>query len=178
MANRAASYARLREEITESDAQDPNRNPQTLPYLDAVIREGLRLSMANPTRLPRTVPPSGFTFTSPATNKSYYFPPGTQIGCQIHTLHLNAAVFPEPHTFNPSRWLKDVTPEMQRDWIPFGLGARQCIARNLATQELFLMVRALVREDVLKGAKAVGDEVRILEWFNSKVVEERVELEW
>ena len=67
---------------------------------------------------------------------------------------------------------------MQRDWIPFGLGPRQCIARNLATQELFLAVRAIAREGVLEGAKAVVKRIEILEWFNSRVKGERMELVW
>lgn len=31
-------------------------------------------------------------------------------------------------------------------------------------------------EDILRGAKPVGDKVDILEWLNSKTVEERVDL--
>lgn len=67
---------------------------------------------------------------------------------------------------------------MQRDFIPFGLGSRQCIARNLATMELLLATRAIAREDVLQGAKPVGEEIRLLEWFNSSVVGEKVEVVW
>lgn len=67
---------------------------------------------------------------------------------------------------------------MQRDWIPFGLGARQCIARNLATVELFLAVRAIARHNVLEGAEAVGDTIEMLEWFNSKIKGEKIELVW
>lgn len=133
--------------------------------------------MANPTRLPRTVPSQGFDFTD-RSGKVYHFPPGTQIGVQIYTLHINPKVFPDPFAFKPERWLDSPTPEMQRDWIPFGLGQRQCIARNLATQELFLAVRALVRGDVLAGARVVSDKIELLEWFNSKVIGERIELVW
>ena len=67
---------------------------------------------------------------------------------------------------------------MQRDYIPFGLGTRQCIARNLATVELFLAVRSIARHDVLKGAKALGEKIEILEWFNSKVKGESIQIVW
>lgn len=67
---------------------------------------------------------------------------------------------------------------MQRDWIPFGLGARQCIARNLATTELLLATRAVVRENVLEGAETVVDRLEYLEWFNSKIIGEKIELVW
>lgn len=167
----------MRQEVTKSNVEDPKRSPQGLPYLDAVIREGLRLAMANPTRLPRTVPPRGFDFTD-STGKTYRFPAGTQIGAQILTLHTNPKVFPEPSAFNPERWLDNATPEMQQSFIPFSLGQRQCIARNLAMEELFLAVRAIAREDVLAGARAVSDKIEIMEWFNSKVIGERIDLVW
>ena len=133
--------------------------------------------MANPTRLPRVVPPQGFDFTT-RDGQHFDIPAGTLVGLQILTLHFNPDVYPDPHAFKPDRWLHDPTPEMQRDWIPFGLGPRQCIARNLATQELFLAVRAIAREGVLEGAKAVGKRIEILEWFNSRVKGERMELVW
>ncbi|KAF2090847.1 cytochrome P450 4A10 [Saccharata proteae CBS 121410] len=159
-------YNRLREEVLAS----PDADPQTLPYLTCVIKETLRISMANPTRLPRVVPPSGWTFAST------YFPPGTVVGMQPHTLHFKPEVFPSPFDFIPERW-EDPIPEMTRDHIPFGLGSRQCIARNLATAELFWTVREIAIRGVLEGAKP-PDEVRILEWFNSKVVGEKIELTW
>ncbi|KAI7543290.1 cytochrome P450 oxidoreductase [Hortaea werneckii] len=176
LAKQPAVYQKLRQEIQEADAKDPNSNPQTLPYLDAVVREGLRISMANPTRLPRIVPPQGFNFLA-SNGETYFLPPGTQVGIQIYTLHFNANVFPDPYAFKPERWL-DATPEMQRDWIPFGLGQRQCIARNLATMELFLAMRAFAREDILAGAQAVGESIELMQWFNSKVVGEKIELVW
>lgn len=73
---------------------------------------------------------------------------------------------------------ENATLEMQRDFIPFGLGARQCIARNLAMAELTLAGRAMVEEGVLEGAKPVGEEVEIVEWFNSHVIGEKIELVW
>nr|POE63170.1 cytodhrome p450 monooxygenase [Quercus suber] len=146
-------------------------------YLHAVVREALRLSMANPTRFPRVVPPTGWTFTSPATQQTYNLPPGTLVGLQPYTLHHNPAVFPDPFAFRPSRWLDGAaTSDMHRDMIPFGLGARMCIARNLAMEELLLATRSLATEDVLRGAEAIGDRIEIIEWFNSKVVGEKVEL--
>lgn len=67
---------------------------------------------------------------------------------------------------------------MQRDAIPFGLGQRQCIARNLAQFELQLATRAIAREGLLEGVRALGDKIEIKEWFNSVIVGEKVELVW
>ncbi|WPH03761.1 cytochrome P450 oxidoreductase [Acrodontium crateriforme] len=169
-------HKRLRDEIAEAEANDPNYLITTLRYLDAVVREGLRLSMANPTRFPREVPPQGWNFTA-FNGQQFHFPAKTVVGVQPFTLHLNPEVFPEPLLFKPERWL-DATPEMQRDWIPFGQGARQCIARNLATAELLYATRAVVRDGVLEGAKPAKDEIERIQWFNSRVVGDKIELIW
>ncbi|KAF2764461.1 cytochrome P450 [Teratosphaeria nubilosa] len=173
-------YRTLRDEVLAADAQDPTGtyHPLTLPYLTATLRETLRTSLANPTRFPRVVPPQGLAFYSPQAQKPFFIPPFTTVGLQPHTLHFNPAVYPEPRKFDPERWLRAPSAEMQRDFFPFGVGARQCIARNLAMMELALAARALARSGVLVGAEAVGEEVEILEWFNSRVRSGRVELVW
>jgi cytochrome P450 len=144
---------------------------QSLPYLRGVIREGLRLSMANPSRLPRVVPAPGWTF------KGIVLPTGTIVSCTPFELHLNPEVFDEPHEFRPERWEKP-SYEMSRDAIWFGLRTRQCIARNLATTELFCAVQRLVEEDVLRGAVCCRTKIQILEWFNSRVKGGKIELIW
>ena len=168
-------YKSLRDEILTANPSFDDL--QSLPLLRNVIKEGLRISMANPSRLPRVVPgPQGWTFHS-TTNTTTYFPPGTVVSCTPHSLHFNPSVFADAHTFRPERWTQP-TEEMLRDAIPFGLGLRQCIARNLATVELFCAVERVVRADVLAGATTANDSIDILEWFNSKVVGERIDLVW
>jgi cytochrome P450 len=162
-------YELLRKELAESKPTDDE--VQALPYLRGVIKEGLRISMANPSRLPRVVPLGGWTF------KDTYFPPGTEVSCTPYDLHFNPNVFEDPFSFKPERWL-DATDEMNRDAIPFGLGPRQCIARNLATMELYCAVQRLVEQDVLEGANCCSEKIEILEWFNSRVTDERIELVW
>lgn len=130
------------------------------------------MGMSTPTRIPRVVPQCGWSFAS------YYLPEGTMVGCQPHTLHFNPAVFPEPFAFKPERWLHSPTAEMQRDWIPFSLGARGCLAKNLAQTELQLAIREVARQDVLKGATSLCEDVEVYEWFNSGLVGGKLELLW
>lgn len=197
------SYAKVKTEVLQAKKDNPDYDPSTLPYLRACLKETLRLSMANPTRLPRVVPEGGwvytpsadFSFTSQQQKqqgtasqsskrmqpKPYFLPAGTLVSLQIHTLHHNPAVFPDPYAFRPERWL-DSPPgqleNMARDHIPFGLGSRQCIARNLAMMELNTTCAAMLESEVLDGAKCVGERIEILEWFNSKVRGERIEIEF
>lgn len=56
-------------------------------------------------------------------------------------VHLDPQSFgPDAAVFNPSRWIEGsggITPEeMQRYWIPFGHGSRQCIGKNVAMMEV------------------------------------------
>lgn len=162
-------YRAAREEILQANPAFDDL--QSLPRLRNVIKEGLRISMANPSRLPRMVPAQGWTF------KSTFLAAGTVVSCTPHSLHFNPAVFPDPYAFNPDRW-DHATDEMLRDSIPFGLGLRQCIARNLATVELFCAVERVLRADVLGRARTTNHRIHILEWFNSKVVGERIDLVW
>jgi cytochrome P450 len=80
-------YTRLKEEIGNDvtlgcDAQDV----QALPYLNAVVKEGLRISMANPTRLPHAVPAGGWTF------KDTYFPADSIVGCSAYEASFDSTI--------------------------------------------------------------------------------------
>lgn len=133
MAKQDSRYSRARAEVQEKATS--NVDPQSLPYLNGVVREDLRLSMANRVSFPRVVPPKGLSF------QGYEIPSGTNVGVASRELHFISGSFPEPIKFRPERWLH-ATPEMHRDWVPFGKGARGCIARNLALTELVHCDRA------------------------------------
>ncbi|KAL8669354.1 MAG: hypothetical protein Q9168_006046 [Polycauliona sp. 1 TL-2023] len=162
-------YSRLRKEVQDNAASQADI--QTLPYLTGVVKEGLRLSYGLAIRLPRVVPKQGWTFDG------YYLPKGTNVGISAFQLHRNAKVFPEPQKFLPERW-SEATAEMNRDWVPFGTGARSCIARNLALTELFIATEKVAASDVLRGAKTTVDQLDIYEWFNSRVRGDRIEIVW
>lgn len=136
------------------------------------MKEGLRLSRANPTQLRRIVSAGGLQVQGLP-----FIPAGSSVGLSAYTLHFNSEVFPNPRDFVPERWLEP-SEKMLRDSIPFGLGTRQCIARTLATAVLYWGVQEMVRRDVLRGARVVRKEIEILEWFNSRVKEGKIELVW
>ncbi|KAI2617740.1 cytochrome P450 [Hypoxylon sp. NC1633] len=161
-------YKRARKEVIGNSDLDP----QSLPYLSGIVKESLRLSMANPTRLPRVVPKGGLHVPGLPSIHA-----GTIVGAGAYTLHLNPDVFPQPHEFMPERWLEP-TPEMLRDSFSFGQGPRQCIARNLASAMLLWVTETLVRSDVLRGAKPAKDSVEYFQWFNSVVCDGKIELFW
>ncbi|KAL3421023.1 Pisatin demethylase 15 [Phlyctema vagabunda] len=169
LANDAEKYRTLKTEVDNNAVTGAEL--QSLPYLNGAIKEALRLSMAISCRLPRLTPPEGWTYGE------YHIPANTRVGVAAFELHLNPKVFPSPHEFLPERWLK-ATTEMHRDWLPFGKGARSCIARNLALQEMFVATECIVKSNILESAKPVEKKIEIHEWFNCSVKGEKIELIW
>lgn len=98
-----------------------------LPYLDAVIHEGLRWRAPVPMTLFRVVPPEG------AVLDGFAIPAGTTVGCQAYSLHRTEDVFPDPDRFDPERWLtKDpqkLSARKAHFW-PFSSGGRMCLGNQ------------------------------------------------
>lgn len=134
-----------------------------LPYLQACIREALRLATGVCSRLPRSNKSSPTTYTTPS-GKEHVFPPGTVISMSILDLHYNAAIFTDPGAFNPSRWL-DIDAEklqqMERAYAPFGRGTRQCVGLELAKEEITLMAGNLFHRFELELYETTARDVSI-----------------
>jgi cytochrome P450 len=157
-------------------------DPETVPYLRAVVKEGLRLGMANPTRLTRLVPPSNTLSVG-----GYIIPSGTVVGCAAYTLHHDPDIFPNPFEFDPERWLDSghdtdlMRPNMERNMMPFGIGLRACIGKNLALRQLYETISAVCRADMgdlLEGARMKQERIEMIEWFNGEIKGHHLDVEW
>jgi hypothetical protein len=93
-----------------------------LPYLDAVIKETLRLYAPLPASEPRSLP-------IPTTIDGYKVPANTTVSMSPYSLHRNPDVFKDPLTFNPDRWFGDAKDlvEMKKWFWAFSSGGRMCI---------------------------------------------------
>ncbi|TVY82835.1 Versicolorin B desaturase [Lachnellula suecica] len=130
---------------------------QDLPYLEAVLNEGLRICNPIPGGLPRVVPEGGDTFCG------VYLPGGTRLAVRTFAVNRSKRLFANPDTFVPERWLqKGQRPsEYDGDHLsaskPFSVGFHSCLGRPLAWVELRLVVtRLLWAFDLSVDA---GDEV-------------------
>jgi cytochrome P450 len=109
-----------------------------LPYLSAVISEGLRMAGSVSGRLARS------NGTAPILYNTIALAPGTVVSMTIRDLHTNPTIYPEPVTFNPERWMD--ANDRKRLGVyhgPFGRGSRSCIGKDLAMVELYLAVANL-----------------------------------
>ncbi|KAK2748149.1 hypothetical protein FQN57_001274 [Myotisia sp. PD_48] len=103
-----------------------------LPFLDALIRETLRVYAAASAPQPRLTPASKQVMIH-----GYVIPGGVTVSSSAYTLHRNPAVFPNPLDWSPTRWLradKQQLEEMNRWYWPFGSGGRMCLGSHFAIQ--------------------------------------------
>ncbi|EAT91553.1 hypothetical protein SNOG_00058 [Parastagonospora nodorum SN15] len=73
-----------------------------------------------------------------------HFPASTVVGVPMYAIHHNPAYFPDPFTFDPSRWIESSTtsPEAitvaRKAFNPFSIGTRGCSGKRLAYMQLKL----------------------------------------
>ncbi|KAH7108667.1 cytochrome P450 [Dendryphion nanum] len=123
----------------------------TLPYLDACIKEGLRMHPVVGHIFERVVPSTGLTLSSGVS-----LPPGTIVGVNPWILHRNTDVFgDDAESFRPERWLRGEgegegefearLKRMKDADLTFGMGNRTCLGRPLGLVEIYKLVATLFR---------------------------------
>ena len=122
------SKAGISSPITDAEARN-------LPYLQAVIKEGLRIWPPVVGLMAKEVPPQGDVVNG------LFVPGGTSIGYCAFGIFRNKEIFGEDaDVFRPERWL-DSSPEKIKEQeltleIIFAFGRYQCLGRNVALMEL------------------------------------------
>ncbi|ROT35954.1 cytochrome P450 3A13 [Sodiomyces alkalinus F11] len=117
-------------------ADDAHTGFDNLPFLDAVVQEGLRCFPPIPMSLPRRVPADGRTIDG------YDIPGSTVVSCQPFSVHRVHDVFPDPDTFNPERWCEaEGDAERKRVMFAFSNGGRGCVGKHLALVEMKTLLR-------------------------------------
>lgn len=109
-----------------------------LPYLDAVVRETLRL-----------YPPAwvfGREVVSSFEVGGYTLTPGVQVLCSPYTLHRDPRFFDQPEQFDPTRWLDPKRTPPRYAYVPFGAGPRVCIGLHFAKLEAMLVLATCLQQ--------------------------------
>jgi cytochrome P450 len=105
------------------------------PYLDAVIKETLRLRPVLPVVLRK--------LKAPMEIGGFELPEGVSAVPCIYLMHRRSDVYPEPRAFRPERFLEQ--PAGTYTWIPFGGGVRRCLGASFALFEMAAVLRVLAR---------------------------------
>ncbi|HEY2052730.1 MAG TPA: cytochrome P450, partial [Solirubrobacterales bacterium] len=118
-------------------------------YLDAVIKETLRLRPPVSVVVRRML--------KPARLGGHDLPAGTLVAPCVYLVHNSAEIYEEPASFLPERFLerRAAVPT----WIPFGGGARRCLAASYAEQEMKRVVRTVLEEVELSPVESRSERV-------------------
>ncbi|GKT44664.1 cytochrome P450 monooxygenase lolP1 [Colletotrichum spaethianum] len=150
--NTPAALSYLRHEMTTGLAKglisSPSRDAEArrLPYLQAVIKEGLHMYP----------PTTGLNYKQVAKRGTElcgkFLPEGTQLGVNIQKLMRSKETFgPDADIFRPERWLEAVKNEERlREMtavvdLAFGHGRFQCLGKTIANMELNKIFVELLR---------------------------------
>lgn len=121
---------------------------ERLPYLTAVLKEGLRLAGGMLSRLPRV-------YDKPITYKNWVIPAGTPVAMTPHLVLIDENIFPNPRKFDPERWLDGLpegknTSRLDKYIVSFGKGSRNCIGVHLAWAQMYMCVAAMSQRYTLE----------------------------
>jgi cytochrome P450 len=133
------AHQRFRESVVAGDRA----------HVDAVIKETLRLRPV--------IPAVGRRLAAPLALAGHDLPTGTNVSPCIHLVHRRPDVYPEPDSFQPTRFLSN--PPNSTEWIPFGGGTRRCVGASFATLELRVVLSTILSCTNLVLADTVPETV-------------------
>ena len=143
MINYPDIQAKLYQEIKDVVGMD--RSPDVsdkskLKFLSAFIMETQRFAGVVPLGIDRLA-------TSDIQLGGYTITKGTSVMVNLDSALRDVSAWGDPDVFRPDRFLDDKgSVVVKKDFLPFGIGKRNCLGEGLATMELFIFISALVQK--------------------------------
>ena len=143
MVNYPDMQGKLYQEI--KDVVGMNRYPDVsdkskLKFLSAFIMETQRFGGVIPLGLDCLA-------TSDIQLGGYTITKGTTVMVNLDSALRDVSAWGDPDVFRPDRFLDDKGSVVaKKDFLPFGIGKRNCLGEGLATMELFIFISALVQK--------------------------------
>ena len=113
----------------------------SLPYIEAIITEVLRMGSVAPLALPH--------YTLEDTElQGYFIPKGTVAFLNLHSANYDSKMWESPYKFKPERFLDkygQLNKERVDSVIAFGAGRRRCLGEQLARMETFMFITFLLQ---------------------------------
>ncbi|CAJ2509204.1 Uu.00g142300.m01.CDS01 [Anthostomella pinea] len=143
------AWSRMRQEIDEARSKEgactdrvvTYADAQKLPYLQACIKEALRIFHPVPMGTARVVPKQGIVIGGRA------LPAGTTVSLNTFSMNLSTDVWgADAKEFKPERWLKEDSAQLEKPFIPFSGGIGACVGQHLARIELSKILATIVRD--------------------------------
>jgi cytochrome P450 len=166
------TYHRLQEEIDSAAREGKISDPVTfkeameLPYLQAVVKEALRIHSATGLPMQRLVPAEGTTIAG------RFIPGRSTVGINAWVAHRNESVYgKDADEWRPERWLEIEEQgrggEVEKYFFAFGMGSRTCIGKNISLLEMSKLVPQMLRrfDFELDAGVRDGELVSLNRWF-------------
>ncbi|KAH0470214.1 hypothetical protein IEQ34_001772 [Dendrobium chrysotoxum] len=166
---RTAVQAKLLEELKGINGEEIKEEYlQKLPYLKAVVLEGLRRHPPAHLVLPHSV-------IKDVEFEGYLIPKNASVNFTVADMGWDEKLWEEPMEFKPERFMAggdgegvDITGNREIKMMPFGVGRRICPGLGLAMLHLEYFVANLVRE--FEWAAVDGEEIDFSEKSEFTVV--------
>jgi len=125
-----------------------------MPYLDAVVKESMRLYPVAPFVVRKIPYDLTITVVDPGNSESSVMIPRDTFTCiWIYGLHRNPKLWHRPDDFLPERWidpslqkLDDAQTKFKGTFMPFAFGPRNCVGQPLAQSILRIMLARIMNE--------------------------------
>ncbi|KAH8880968.1 cytochrome P450 [Thozetella sp. PMI_491] len=168
-------YRKLQDELLSAgfgaEKPAPYNAARALPYLEAVIREAMRLHPSIPMPMERYVPSAGLRLPDGS-----YVPPNVAVGIGPYTIGRNRNLWgPDADVFRPERWLQALGESsaayqerlraMKAADLVFGAGSRICLGRHLALIEIYKMVATLASRFEIELTDRSREWTVVGSWF-------------
>lgn len=129
-------HARLRQELSTAQQHSPltPERIEKLPYLEAVLRESLRVHPI--------IPIVGRMLQRPMRIATYDLPENTIVAPSVYLVHHNPKLYPDPQRFDPQRFVGKNPPSWE--WLPFGGGHRRCIGMAFSLYEMKIITATVL----------------------------------
>ncbi|KAJ5698999.1 cytochrome P450 [Penicillium macrosclerotiorum] len=160
LAQRPDVLDRLRQENLDArggDRTKPFDLPmlESLTYTNAVIKELLRH------RPPVIFVPYLATKDFPVT-ADYTVPRGSMIIPSCYPALHDPDAYPDPNVFNPDRWITGDAESKTKNWLVFGAGPHDCLARRYVPLSMAAMIgKAALELDWKHFATEQSEEIRV-----------------
>ncbi|KAK4202119.1 cytochrome P450 [Triangularia verruculosa] len=141
-------WKKLREElekagVTREKCPVSYKDARSVPYLEGLVRESMRILPGVALGLERYVPAGGFVLPS-----GQYLPEATAVAMNPYVLCRNKAVWGQDvEEFKPERWLRleeeteakyhDRLQAMNNADLTFGAGSRMCLGKHLGLNQIY-----------------------------------------
>ncbi|GKT54636.1 cytochrome P450 [Colletotrichum tofieldiae] len=128
---------------------------ESLTYTNAVVKELLRL------RPPVIFVPYLATKKFPVT-PNYTVPKGSMIIPSCYPALHDPNVYPNPEFFDPDRWITGDAESKTKNWLVFGAGPHDCLARRYVPLTMAAMIgKATLEIDWKHHATEKSEEIRV-----------------